>query len=63
MSKTYCGHDWNSMNKILDTLCKLEDDILMTEEEADAFDIAIQCVTDVMNLQVGYSVVLDGDDE
>ena len=61
MSKTYCGHDWDSMNNILDTLCELEDDILMTKAEQEAMNVAIQCVTEVINLLKGYPVTLDGD--
>ena len=37
------------MSKVLDTVCELEDRIEMTEEEQEDYDIAIQCVTTVLN--------------
>ena len=61
MSKTYCGHDWDSMNGILDTLCDIEDSVGMTDKEQEAMNIAIQCVTDILNLLQGHPVTLDGD--
>lgn len=45
----FCGKDWDGMNKILDTLCELEDNLMATGEEEEALDIAIQCVTQIMN--------------
>lgn len=47
--KTYCGKTWDDMNGILDTMCEIEDRVDLTYDEQDAFDIAIQCVTTVMN--------------
>ena len=50
MEHKYCGKTWEEMNKVLDKICYLEDQFDgMTKEEIDAFDIAIQCVTTVMN--------------
>lgn len=46
---TYCGKTWDQMNVVLDIVCEVEDRIEMTDEERDAFDIAIQCITTVMN--------------
>lgn len=46
---TYCGKTWEQMNRVLDIVCELEDRIEMTDEEQEAFDIAIQCITTVMN--------------
>ena len=60
-TKTYCGLDWDGMNRVLDTVCRLQDDTMLTDEEMDALDIAVQCVTDVVNLLKGESVKLDGD--
>ena len=48
-SRKFCGHNHESMDRILDTMCKLEDRIELSEEEEEAFDIAIQCVTCIMN--------------
>ena len=48
-SRKFCGHDHASMNKILDTMCEIEDRIELTKDEEDAFDIAIQCITCIMN--------------
>ena len=59
--KTYCGYDVGGMNRILDVLCRLEDGILMTDEEQDAFDIAIQCVSDMVNRLNGIPVEWEDD--
>ena len=37
------------MNEVLDIMCKFEDKIEMTNEEEEAFYIAIQCITTVIN--------------
>lgn len=49
--KTFCGKTLEQMHKILNTMCDLEDfcDIDSAEQQ-EAFDIAIQCVTSVINL-------------
>ena len=50
MERTYCGKTWEQMNKFRDTVCELEDQYQgMTKDEEEAFDIAIQCITTVMN--------------
>ena len=49
MERTYCGKNHQQMNKVLDTVCEIEDRIEMTEEEQEDYDIAIQCVTTVLN--------------
>ena len=49
MERKYCGNTWKQMNDILTTMCEIEDRIELTDEEEDAFDIAIQCVATVMN--------------
>lgn len=49
MERTYCGKNHQQMSKVLDTVCELEDRIEMTEEEQEDYDIAIQCVTTVLN--------------
>ena len=47
--RKYCDKTWDDMNKVLDTMCEIEDRIELTDEETDTFDIAIQCITTVMN--------------
>ena len=49
MEHKYCGKTWEQMNNILDTMCEIEDKAELTSEEQEAFDIAIQCITTVMN--------------
>ena len=49
MERKYCGKSWADMNVILNIMCDIEDRIELTDGEQDAFDIAIQCVTTVMN--------------
>lgn len=46
--KRYCGKNWDEMNKVLDCMHNIEDRIDLTDEEHDAFDIAIHCVTAVL---------------
>lgn len=44
MERTYCSKTWEQMNKVLDTVCELEDQYQgMTKDEEEAFDIAILC--------------------
>lgn len=47
--RKYCGRTWEQMNEELDTMCKLEEKLNLTEKEGNAFDVAIQCMTTVMN--------------
>ena len=49
MEHRYCGKTQEEMNGILDRMCMLEDRLELDDEEQEAFDIAIQCVTTVMN--------------
>lgn len=44
---TYCGLDSDGLLKMYTIMCELEDQILMTDEEEHAFDIAIQCMYDM----------------
>ena len=61
MNKMYCGLDSNGMNKILDTLCRLQVDAMITDEEYGALEIAIFAVGDIINLMSGFPLELDGD--
>lgn len=50
MENTFCGKTWDEMNRILDVMCELEDKYEnLTNEEEEAFDIAIQCIAKIMN--------------
>lgn len=40
---------WSELDDALNTLCILEDDLLLTDYEQNAMDIAIMCVCHVMN--------------
>ena len=58
--KTYCGKTLEQMHKILDTMCDLEDFCdIDSEEQQEAFDIAIQCVTSVINTMVDENHMKD----
>lgn len=46
--RTFCGQNWAGMDNVLTTICELEDRIEMTDQE-EAFDIAVQCVSQIMN--------------
>ena len=48
--KTYCGLTHSQLSNILTVMSGLEDLAEnMTEEEHTAFDVSLQCVTEVMN--------------
>ena len=52
------------MKNVLYTMCDIEDVIELTEAEQDAFDIAIQCVTTIMNMMnCDDPVAMEWDDE
>ena len=64
MERKYCGKTWDEMNKVLDTMCDIEDRVELSEDEQDAFDIAIQCVTTVMNrMKCDKPIAFEWDDE
>lgn len=50
--RTFCGVDWSGLEEVLNTMCELEDKIKLTDKEESCFDIAIQCVTQIMNRMV-----------
>ena len=50
--RRYCGYDYEGMCHLLDTLCILEDDIILTDQEQDAMDVAIQALCDVQRAMV-----------
>ena len=47
--RKFCGYTWEDMNRVLDLLCNTEDHMDLTDQQAEDFDIAVQCVTLVMN--------------
>lgn len=47
--RRYLGLNRDEMRMVLHTMCRIEDENYYTPEEENAFDIAIQCVTTVMN--------------
>lgn len=48
--KTYCGLSHKQLSNVLTVMSGLEDLAEnMTEEEHIAFDVSLQCVTEVMN--------------
>ena len=49
MERKYCGKNWDDMNTVLNIMCDIEDRIELSDEQQEAFDIAIQCVTTVLN--------------
>lgn len=50
--RTFCGANWSEMEEVLNTMCELEDKIELTDNEQKHFDIAIQCVTQIINRMV-----------
>ena len=47
--RQYCGKTITEMNHILDLMCILEEKYDLNQEEKEAFDISIECVTDTIN--------------
>ena len=45
----FCGYTWEDMNRVLDFLCSIEDHMDLSGPQTEDFDIAVQCVTLVMN--------------
>ena len=50
--RKYCGLTHHEMDDVLEKICDIEGRIELTDEEQDAFDIAIQCITTIMNRMV-----------
>ena len=49
-NKTYCGLSYKQLSNVLSIMSGLEDLAdNMTDEEHTAFDVSLQCVTEVMN--------------
>ena len=58
--RKFCGNSWDDLSKVLDSLCELEDSVLLTEKEDEAMHVAIQCVTEIMNrMKDGKKVLWD----
>lgn len=51
---TYCGLNHKQLDSVMTIMSKLEDDprLNLTQSEMEAFDISIQCVTEIMNRMV-----------
>ena len=49
MPAEYFGKTREQMNKLLETMCDIEDRTEFSDEEQEAIDIAIQCVATVIN--------------
>ena len=58
--RTYCGKNHDEMMNVLSTLCEIEDRVELTDSEQEDFDIAVQCVTTVLNRMV-YNKKIDWD--
>ena len=49
MTTEYFGKTREQIDKVLDIMCDIEDRTEFSDEEQGAFDIAVQCITTVMN--------------
>ena len=49
MERTFKGRNRAQMNKILDLMYLLKDQLLLTDEETADYDIAMQCVVTITN--------------
>mgnify|MGYP007133740405 CR=1 FL=1 len=50
--KTYCGYTHDDMNRVLDFMCNIEDQMELDDKQVNDFDVAIQCIATVMNRMV-----------
>lgn len=50
--RKFCGYSWEDMDRLLDDFCWLEDDSMITDREQKAFDIAVQCMVQIMNRMI-----------
>lgn len=48
-TKTYCGLNQKQLDKIITIMSEIEDKKKLTERQKMAFDISVQCVTEIMN--------------
>lgn len=48
-NKTFCGKTKEQMKSVLYFMCDIEDEIEMDGDEEEMFDVAIQCVTAIIN--------------
>ena len=55
--RRYCGYDHDQITDLMIRLCDLEDDVLLTEDEQEAMDIAIQALCSIHNAMVGSGKV------
>lgn len=49
IERTLCGYNWAEMDNSLKDILGLEDDSIITEKEEKALNIAIICMTQIMN--------------
>ena len=50
MPRKFCGKTQDEMRQVLFFLCDIEDEIdHMTDAEQEMFDVAVQCVTTIIN--------------
>lgn len=47
--RKFCGYTWKDMNRVLDTVCEVEDRAGLEGQERKDYDIAVQCVAAVLN--------------
>lgn len=59
--RRYCGYDHDQITDLMIRLCDLEDDIVLTEEEQEAMDIAIQALCSINNAMVSNGKVVFDD--
>lgn len=49
MAVKYCGKTRDQLNEILNFMCDVEDELDLNEDEQDKYDIALRCISTVMN--------------
>lgn len=47
--RTFIGNSFRNLDEALTVLCRLQDDVSLSETEQAALFIGIQCVTEIMN--------------
>lgn len=49
MEKTFHGLNRSQLNQVLNILCDIEDTYEFKDDEQKAFNVAIQCTTQILN--------------
>ena len=55
--RTFCGLNHAQLREVLDFMCDIEPKCELTDEEENKYDVAIQCISTVLNCMVDDSKI------